>query len=130
MSDGNVAVGIANDHELLDALRSAGYDLEGARAGDPPGASLVARREGEDRGILFTIDGAGRFRVEITWVVGEWPSRQAISGVPLRVVDSVTRAVNAAGEVRDARQAVEVVRHLDQLVAWASGDAGEPPPAD
>lgn len=113
---------------LADSLRSLGYDVEAPRLGEPPGSSITARRDLGDRGILVSVDGAGRFRIEITWLVGEWASHQEIAGIPARVVDSVTRAVNIAGQIDDRGHLVDVLAGLDGLVPWA-GTAGDTDPA-
>jgi hypothetical protein len=107
---------------VADALRRFGYDIEPASASDPPAASLVARRDGADRVILVAIDASGRFRIELTWRVGEWPSAQLVGAVPVRVVDSVTRAVTAAGTAPTTAQLLTVVASIDALAPWARRD--------
>lgn len=113
---------------LSAALRSSGYDVEPPRPGDPPWSSIVARRDLEDRGILLTVDRGGRFRIEITWLVGEWPSRQEISGIPVRVVDSVTRAVNLSGQLDEPMRLLDLVAGLGAIVSWASPASGDEVP--
>jgi hypothetical protein len=112
--------------DIEDTLRSFGYDIEPPRPGNPPEGNVVARRDLGDRVILFTVDGGGRFRAEITWLVGEWPSRQAIAGVPVRVVDSVTRAVSIAGQAAEPGDLAGVVRGLGDIVPWAVATDDEP----
>ena len=73
---------------LEDKLREFGYDIEPTQHGAPP-TTIVARRDSEDRAVVIAIDAGGRFRAAITWVVGEWPSRDEIAGVPVRAVDTV-----------------------------------------
>lgn len=119
---------------VAERLRSSGYDVDPARPGDPPGGSVSARRDLGDRVILFSVDGGGRFRIEITWLVGEWPSRQELAGIPVRIVDSVTRAVNVSGHVEQTAQLVGVIAGLGEIVSWAGVDDGnhealEEPPA-
>jgi hypothetical protein len=129
MSDREVANGSDSvmgwDRDAVaETLRSSGYDVDPARPGDPPGGSISARRDLGDRVILFSVDGGGRFRIEITWLVGEWPSRQELAGIPLRIVDSVTRAVNVSGHVERAEQLAGLIAGLGEIVSWAGVDDG------
>ena len=103
----------ADPGELQETLRSFGYDIDPAATS---GGAIVARRDLGDRVILLAIDANGRFRVEITWVVGEWPSRDEISGVPLRIVDAVTRAVTVTGQAERPGQFAEIVAALARIV--------------
>jgi hypothetical protein len=107
---------------VADALRRLGYDIEPAAATDPPAASLVARRDGADRVILVAIDASGRFRIELTWRVGEWPSALFVGDVPVRVVDSVTRAVTAAGTAPTTARLLSVIAGIEALAPWARRD--------
>jgi hypothetical protein len=119
---------------LSDALRNLGYDIEPPSPGNPPSSEIVARRDLGDRVILFIADGSGRFRIEITWLVGEWPSRTEIAGVPLRAVDRVSRSVNLVGQTDEPRHLADVAAGLGAIVPWAgevtNGDtaAKQPPP--
>ncbi len=108
--------------ELTERLRERGFDIDPPRPGDPEGGALVARRDWGDRAIVFSADAGGRFRVEITWLVGEWPSRQEIAGVPVRIVDGVTRSVSITGAVEPPGRLADVIDGLDAAVPWASGD--------
>jgi hypothetical protein len=110
---------------ITETLRSAGYDVDPARPGEPAGGSITARRDIGDRVILFTTDVGGRFRIDITWLVGEWPSRQELAGIPVRTVDSVTRAVNVSGQIAQAGQLAEVISALGEIVSWAGTDDAE-----
>jgi len=77
---------------------------------------------------VLAIDGGGRFRAEITWVVGEWPSRDEIAGVPVRVVDAVSRTVTVTSQMNGPDQVVAVVCGLGTIVSWASVSESETPP--
>jgi hypothetical protein len=131
MSDHDAAngpgAGMVWDREAItETLRSAGYDVDPARPGDPPGGSISARRDLGDRVILFTADRGGRFRIEITWLVGEWPSRQELAGIPVRTVDSVTRVVNVSGQFAQAWQLSDLMAALGEIVDWVgAADSGE-----
>ena len=68
---------------------------------------------------MLAIDAGGRFRAEITWVVGEWPSRDEVAGVPVQVVDAVSRAVTVTGQMLGPEQVLEVVTGLGAIASWA-----------
>ena len=121
-------------HEALPAIRDRlqeiGYDIASPQSGAPPRGSIVARRDLGDRVIVLAIDAGGRFRAEITWVVGEWPSQDQIAGVPVHVVDAVSRAVTVTGELAGPEQVIEVVTSLGTIASWAGvaeSDALPPP---
>lgn len=105
---------------LADNLRDLGYDIEPAQPGEPPGSSLVARRDLGERSIVVALDTGGRFRIDLTWVIGEWPSQGDLSGVPLRVVETVTRSTNLAGQVAQPEQLLAVLAALGEIVDWAA----------
>ena len=113
---------------MCDRLRKIGYDIASSPSGAPPGDSIVARRDLGDRAVVLAIDAGGRFRAEITWVVGEWPSRDEVAGVPVRVVDAVSRTVTVTGQMSGPDQVVAVVRGLGTIVSWASVSGSEAPP--
>lgn len=100
-------------------LRRLGYEVEPERQGAPRGSELIARRNLGNRAILLTVDQAGRFRIDLTRQTGEWPSRENFGGTPVRVVESVTRAVSIAGHVEEAERLLEVVAELGRIVPWA-----------
>jgi hypothetical protein len=80
---------------------------------------------------VLAIDAGGRFRAEITWLVGEWPSQDEIGGVPVRVVDAVSRAVTITGQLSGPEKVVEVLGGLGTVAPWAAvaeSDAPPPPP--
>ncbi len=77
---------------------------------------------------MLAIDAGGRFRAEITWVVGEWPSRDEIAGVPVQVVDAVSRAVTVTGQMAGPEQVIEVVTGLGTIASWAGVAESEAPP--
>ena len=120
-------------NELVTVLRGLGFDIEsvGADQGD---RALVARRDLGDRSILVTVDASGRFRVEITWLVGEWPSREVIGGVAVRIVDGVTRTVSVTGTVERLEAFPRVLQSLGGILPWATREppaaprTGSPPP--
>jgi hypothetical protein len=113
---------------LGDRLREIGYDIASSQSGSPPGDSIVARRDLGDRAVVLAIDASGRFRAEITWVVGEWPSRDEVAGVPVRVVDTVSRSVTVTGQISGPEQVVAVVRGLGTIASWAGvSESGAPP---
>jgi hypothetical protein len=116
---------------LRDSLREIGYDIVSSQTGTPLGGSIVARRDRGDRAVLLAIDAGGRFRAEITWLVGEWPSQDQISGVPVHVVDAVSRAVTVTGELSRPEQVLEIVAALGTIVPWASvaGSGTQSPPS-
>ena len=104
---------------IADRLREIGYDVASPQSGAPPGGSIVARRDLGDRAVVLAIDAGGRFRAEITWVVGEWPSQDEIAGVPVQVVDAVSRAVTITGQMAGPEQVIAVVTGLGTIAAWA-----------
>jgi hypothetical protein len=114
---------------LGDRLREIGYDIASSPSGSPPGDSIVARRDLGDRAVVLAIDASGRFRAEITWVVGEWPSRDEVAGVPVQVVDTVSRAVTVTGQMSGPDQVVAVVNGLGTIVSWARVSGSEAPPS-
>ena len=104
---------------IADRLREIGYDIASPQSGAPPGGSIVARRDLGDRAVVLAIDAGGRFRAEITWVVGEWPSRDEVAGVPVQVVDAVSRAVTVTGQMAGPEQILEIVTGLGAIASWA-----------
>jgi hypothetical protein len=105
-------------------LREIGYDIASPQTGAPPGSSIVARRDLGDRAVVLAIDAGGRFRAEISWLVGEWPSQDEIASVAVRVVDSVSRAVTVTGQLSVPEQVFEVVTGLGTIAPWA--DVADP----
>ena len=77
---------------------------------------------------MLAIDAGGRFRAAITWVVGEWPSRDEVAGVPVQVVDAVSRAVTVTGQMAGPEQVLEVVTGLGTIASWAGVAESEVPP--
>ena len=114
---------------IADRLREIGYDIASPQSGAPPAGSIVARRDLGDRVVVLAIDTGGRFRAEITWVVGEWPSQDEIAGVPVRVVDAVSRAVTVTGQMAGPEQVIAVVTGLGTVASWASVAESEAPPS-
>jgi hypothetical protein len=114
---------------IADRLRQIGYDIASSQSSAPQGGSIVARRDRGDRVMVLAVDAGGRFRAEITSIVGEWPSRDEIAGVAVRVVDSVSRAVTITGQLSDPEQVVEVVTSLSTIAPWAevADSEGQPP---
>ena len=110
-------------HEALpaiaDSLRAIGYDIASSQSRSPPGGSIVARRDLGDRAVVLVVNAGGRFRAEITWIVGEWPSQDEIAGVVVQVVDAVSRAVMVSGQLSAPEQVVEVATSLEALAPWA-----------
>ena len=115
---------------IRDRLQEIGYDIASPQSGAPLGGSIVARRDLGDRVVVLAIDAGGRFRAEITWVVGEWPSQDQIAGVPVQVVDAVSRAVTVTGELAGPEQVIEVVTSLGTIASWAGAAESDalPPP--
>ncbi|HLL51443.1 MAG TPA: hypothetical protein VK356_12310 [Thermomicrobiales bacterium] len=111
---------------LADRLREFGYDIEPSRHGELSGGSIVARRDRGDRAEVIAIDAGGRFRVTITWMVGEWPSWDQIAGVPVGVVDAVSRVVTVTGQLESPEQVVELVGGMSTIAPRASVTASEP----
>jgi hypothetical protein len=105
---------------LADSLRDLGYDIEPAQPGVPSGASLVARRDRGERVIVLALDAGGRFRIDLTWTIGEWSARDELAGVPLRVVDTVSRSTNVVGYLARPEQILGVVAALGEIVDWAA----------
>lgn len=105
---------------LADTLRTFGYDIEPEDLAQPAGRNLVARRDLGDRSILVVVDASGRFRAQLTWSVGEWPSSQVLGGMTARVVDSVTRAVEITAALASPAQAAAVVADLGTIAPWAA----------
>jgi hypothetical protein len=116
---------------IADRLREIGYDIASSQSGAPPGGSIVARRDLGDRAVVLAIDAGGRFRAEINWVVGEWPSRNEITGVPVQVVDAVSRTVTVTGQMSGPEQVIAVVRGLGTIASWDGvvGSEARPPPS-
>ena len=77
---------------------------------------------------MLAIDAGGRFRAEISWIVGEWPSQDEIAGVAVRVVDAVSRAVTVTGQLSGPEQVFEVVTGLGTIASWAGVAESEAPP--
>ena len=96
-----------------------GYDIVPARPGEPL-ESLIARRDLEDRATVLVIDGGGRFRATLSWIVGEWPSGDTIAGVTVRIVDAVSRTVTITGQAADAEAALAVMADLQAIAPWAN----------
>ena len=113
---------------IADRLREIGYDIVSPQSGAPPGGDVVARRDLGNRAVVLAIDAGGRFRAEITWLVGEWPSQDEIAGVAVRVVDAVSRAVTVTGQMAGPDQVVAVVSGLGSIASWAGVLGSEPPP--
>jgi hypothetical protein len=113
---------------IRDRLREIGYDIASPQFGALPEGGIVARRDLGDRAVVLAIDVGGRFRAEITWVVGEWPSRDEIAGVPVQVVDVVSRAVTVTGQMAGPDQVVAVITGLGAIASWASVAESEAPP--
>ncbi len=114
---------------LADRLREMGYDIEPPPSGESPVGSIVARRDLGDRAVVLAIDAGGRFRAEITWIVGEWPSRDEVAGVPVQVVDAVSRSVTVTGQMAGPEQVVEVLSGLGTIAPWAGvAESGTRPP--
>ena len=109
---------------IADGLRKIGYDVVSPQSGAPPGGSIVARRDLGDRAVVLAIDAGGRFRAEISWIVGEWPSQDEIAGVTVRVVDAVSRAVTITVQLSEPEQVIEVVNGLGTIAPWT--DVSEP----
>jgi hypothetical protein len=78
---------------------------------------------------MLAVDASGRFRAAITWVVGEWPSRDDLAGVPVRVVDTVSRSVTITGQVASPDQILPVVAGLGENAPWASVAGPAPAPS-
>ena len=114
--------------DIADRLREIGYDIASPQSGAPPGGSIAARRDLGNRAVVLAIDASGRFRAEITWVVGEWPSRDKVAGVPVQVVDAVSRAVTVTGQMAGPEQVLEVVTGLGAIASWAGVAESEAPP--
>lgn len=112
---------------LAERLRDLGYDTEPSES-DGRIRDIVCRRDLGDRAVVVAVDASGRFRAAITWVVGEWPSRDEIEGIPVRVVDAVSRAVTVTGQVASLEQIVPLVAGLDANGPWASVAASNPAP--
>ena len=113
---------------IADRLREIGYDIASPQSGAPPGGSIVVRRDLGDRAVVLAIDAGGRFRADITWVVGEWPSQDEIAGVAVQVVDAVSRAVTVTGQVSGPEQDIAVVTGLGTIASWADVVRSEAPP--
>ncbi len=111
---------------IADTLRDRGYDIVPAQTDGDPIRDIVARRDLADRAVVLAIDASGRFRAAITWVVGEWPSEDVIAGVPVRVVDAVSRTVTITGQTAALDQILPVVAGLDGNAPWASVAAPDP----
>jgi hypothetical protein len=115
---------------IADRLREIGYDIAPSPSSAPPGGSIVARRDLGDRAVVLAIDVGGRFRAELTWVVGEWPSQDEIAGVTVRIVDAVWRAVTVTGQLSGPEQVIDVVTGLVTIAPWADvANSQAPPPA-
>jgi len=121
---------------LADSLRGMRYDIEPETPERPAGSAIIARSDLGERVVLLAIDQAGRFRADLTWLVGEWPAQVTLGGAALRSVDRVSRGVTLTGHVASLEQALAAVQGLGTIEPWAapvdvanaaSGD-GPPPP--
>jgi hypothetical protein len=113
---------------IADRLRQIGYDIASSQPSAPQGGSIVARRDRGERVIVLAVDVGGRFRAEITWVGGEWPSRDEVAGVAVRVVDSVSRTVTITGQLSEPEQVSDVIAGLGAVAPWASAAGSEAAP--
>ena len=105
---------------IAERLRQVGYDIASSQSSAPQGGSIIARREHGDQVIVLAVDAGGRFRAEITWVVGEWPSRDEVAGVAVRVVDSVSRVVTITAQLSEPEQLFDVIAGLGAFASWAT----------
>lgn len=101
---------------LAEALRTRGYDIVPSRPGHPADSELIARRDMGARVIEVTADVGGRFRLELTRRVGEWPSQIEAAGVQVQVIDGVTRTVSVTGTAPDAARVADVVDELTTVL--------------
>ena len=124
MSDGG---GSWQPDVLESTLRDLGYDVDPPRHGDLRARGVVARRDLGDRVVLLAVDGGGRFRIEVTWVVNERSGGDEIAGVAVRVVDTMTRALTIAGQVDEPMRVVDVVAALETLGGPANAVASALP---
>ena len=113
---------------VADALRDMGYDIEPSWHRGEPIRDIVARRDLGDRAVMLALDASGRFRAALTWVVGEWPSRDEVGGIPVRVVDAVSRTVTVTGQVETLDRMLPLVSALDGNASWASVAAAKASP--
>ncbi|MCA9877769.1 MAG: hypothetical protein KC442_08305, partial [Thermomicrobiales bacterium] len=105
---------------LTDSLRAMGYDIEPETPGRPAGSAVIARRDLGERTVLLAIDRAGRFRADLTWLVGEWPAQVTLAGVALRCADRVIREATLTGQLASIAEATAVVAHLGAIEPWAA----------
>lgn len=107
---------------LADSLRGMGYDIEPEtpERGRLAGSALIARRDLGERVVVLIADQAGRFRVTLTWLVGEWPAQVNVGGLGFRSVDRVSREVTLTGQTATLDEAVTVVRDLGEIESWAA----------
>ncbi len=103
---------------LADSLRGMGYDIEPETP--ERGSAIIARRDLGERVVMLVIDQAGRFRADLTWLVGEWPAQTALGGSAFRSVERVAREVTLTGHVGTAAEAETVVRALGEIEPWAA----------
>ena len=131
MSDSETEASIrqALDPALPEMLRRFGYDIEAPREGETAGRSIVARRDRGDRVIVLAVDAAGRFRVDIAQVLAERAAQDAIAGAPVRLVETVTRALTIAGTITAWEQMAEFLEELEGFAAEARRPDREPPPS-
>jgi hypothetical protein len=113
---------------IADRLREIGYDIASPQSRASPGGDIVARRDLEDRAVVLAVDAGGRFRAEITWLVGEWPSQDQIASLPVKVVDAVSRTVTITGQLAGPEQVVEVLGGLGTIASWADVAETDAPP--
>lgn len=106
-------------NDLAEALGARGFDIVSvpARPGQPADSEVIARREMGEQVIEVTADAGGRFRLELTRRVGEWPSQLEVAGITVRVIDGVTRTVSATGTAPDPARIADVVDELISLLA-------------
>src|SRR3954469_23243171 len=101
---------------VQDNLSRIGYDIEPAQPGDPPHATVVARRDLGDRVIKVAIDAGGRFRFDISTVADEWSRSLIVAGVPVRAVETIRRTLNLTGQISsqdDASRLIAALANLD-----------------
>jgi hypothetical protein len=114
--------------EMADTLREFGYDIDPARPGVSPGGSIVARRDLGERSVLVAVDAGGRVRAEMTWLVGEWPSRGAIGGIAVVIVDSVTRSVSVTATIERPELLARFLAGLGEIAPWAGAPGRDDEP--
>jgi hypothetical protein len=104
---------------LAEALRRRGYDVDESAARLGAGGSLAARRERSDRADLVVVDAGGRFRGEVTAVVGDRSRTTTVGGLEVRLVETEQVVSVVTALLPDADALAPLLDALDRAIGTA-----------